>query len=533
VRFLARARLRTVRDSAQAVLTIVDDGQPRLSVTNPSIVEPPDSFAVSVSAEDAAGITDLTIHLEGAVRRDTVIQSDYAPRVDWSEASFISRDARLEDSIVILATVRDGFGKVSQARRVLRVTDTTPPGLQVRVDTIHHGGIDELYFPMVFYPGEVVRIHVKATDNHSLARLGFRMLGGGDSIITSAAADSADFEYAVPPGTNTPNAYVEAYAVDSIGRRTFTRVWAVAMDGTFRPVQALSPYEDPLHEYDQQGGYAFDAKRDRLYFTSFTNELQSVSLSPFAEYQRYRYPTQARGVDLTASGDTVVVLLVGRPNLLLLWDAATGPVTVDTIAVTLLGDCDGWDMQVAANGRAFVTGWSPVGCPTVEVDLRTRTQRTRAIPFALRNLVVSGDHSVIVAWNQSEALIYRSATDVISSVKPLFPAPTTAELSSAGPALDHSGATIVIRGRVYDGDLNSSRGLEPDPSFVPPSPALSADGKTVFLGSWPGYVRGNTETGALAERIILPRVPWRMFAHPDGQRMVVFGWRWIGVVDLR
>jgi hypothetical protein len=37
----------------------------------------------------------------------------------------------------------------------------------------------------------------------------------------------------------------------------------------------------------------------------------------------------------------------------------------------------------------------------------------------------------------------------------------------------------------------------------------------------------------VGERIILPRFPWRLVAHPDGERLIVFGWQWVGIVDLR
>src|ERR1043166_7348112 len=66
--FRARARVGTVTDSAQGTLVIRDDGAPRVALTAPRNVEPPDTLAVTVEAEDAAFITQLVIHLEGAVR---------------------------------------------------------------------------------------------------------------------------------------------------------------------------------------------------------------------------------------------------------------------------------------------------------------------------------------------------------------------------------------------------------------------------------------------------------------------------------
>src|SRR5207245_2376249 len=170
------------------------------------------------------------------------------------------------------------------------------------------------------------------------------------------------------------------------------------------------PYPKPLIEYDQQGGYALDAKRDVLYFATFATALHVVALSPLAARLDMVFEGPVRSVDLSPSGDTLVVLLGGPPNLLVRWDLAVVPSTPDTVRLTLLGNCEAWDMQVAANGHALVTGWSPTGCPMVDVDLRTGAQRTRDLPGGLRHLVASGDHRLIVAWNEDDALAYRSET---------------------------------------------------------------------------------------------------------------------------
>lgn len=528
--FRARARVGTVTDSAQGTLVIRDDGAPRVALTAPRIVEPPDTLAVTVEAEDAAFITQLVIHLEGAVRRDTILSSPGTRDLYWTLTELVPSTARLGDSVLVQASARDGFGKLTSATRVIRFADTTPPTIAVRVDPVHHAGVDESYFPLTFFPGDVVHIRLQAADNRSLTWIGYRMLQFADSARATSDSQSAEFAVTIPAGTNTAHAEIQAFARDSSGNGGLQWAYPVVMDGTFRPIQALTPYANPLIEYDQQGGYVLDAKRDVLYFTTFRNAVHVVGLSPLAAQPDIPFGGSVRSVDLTPSGDSLVALVVGRPNLLVRWDLARGPSSADIIPVTALGNCDGWDMQVAANGRAFVTG---SGCPTVEVDLRTGAQRTRAIPPALRNLVASGDHGLIVAWNQDEAQSYRSDTDALTPVRSLFASLGTVELEHAGPALDHAGNAVLIRNRLYNSDLTSYGWIQPDPRFFPPAPALSADGHTAFPGIWPGYWRIDAATGTPTERIILPRFPWRIIAHPDGQRLIVFGWQWLGVVDLR
>jgi hypothetical protein len=416
---------------------------------------------------------------------------------------------------------------------MIQFADTTQPTLTVSLDTVHHAGIDESFFPLTFVPGDTVRLRLVASDNRPLGWIGYRMLQYGDSIPTASVIDSARFELVLPAGTNSPSAYIDVFAADSVGLRSEQRFWVGVMDGTFRTIEALSPYDDPLIEYDQQGGHALDANRDLLYFTTFTNQIQVLALRPLEARPAMGFGTSVRGVDLLAGGDTVVAVVLGRPNLLLIWDVRDGPATADTIPLGLLGDCDAWDMQVAANGHAVVTGWSAAGCPAIEVNLGTGVQRLLGIPAALRNLVVSGDRSRIVAWSQFEAVVYRSETRDLTAVRAVSPPPPPAELPHAGPALDHTGTAMLMQNRLYDGALGNERWSHPDPGGLPTAAALSADGRVAFLGNWPGYWRIDASTGAVGERIILPRFPWRLVAHPDGERLIVFGWQWVGIVDLR
>ncbi len=416
LRFTARARVGTVTDSAQGTLVIADDGLPGLALMGPAIVEPPDSLTLRIDAQDAAGITELAVRVAGALQRDTIVHSNCAPQLHWEFRALIPTTARLGDSVVVDATVRDGFGNLSRRQHKVRLADSTLPTLSLQVDTVHHAGLDESYFPLAFFPGDTVRIRMQAADNRALAWVGYRMpaLPFADSVATTSASQTAQFEFTVPPGTNTPNGLIRAFARDSAGNEVLQGAYAVVIDGTFRPIQSLSPYETPLHEFDEHGGYVLDARRDVLYFARFVNAVHVVALSPLAARPDIVFNGSVRSVDLTPSGDTLVVLVVGRPNLLVRWNIAGGPSTADTIPITQLGNCDAWDMQVSENSRAFVTGWSPSGCPTVEVDLRTRAQTTRGIPSSLRNLVASGNHRLIVAWSATDALSYRADTDVLT-----------------------------------------------------------------------------------------------------------------------
>lgn len=529
----AVARLGQDTASARDSLIIRDDGPPRLQLTVPQAVEPSESLAVDYSAQDSAGIDSLVIRLGGAIPQEQVITAPTQSQVSGTFKAWVPMAVPLGDSVTVTALVRDGFGKLVSAAGQARVRDTTMPVLTAAtVDSVCHAGMDCGRSPYAFLPGDTVRIHIKARDNRALAWIGYRMLQFGDSVAPGSPVDSASFHLILPAGTNAA-AVITLSAVDSSGNRAVAQVWATVTDGTFRPITAIDSYPYPLHEFEQEDNYALDPKRDVLYFTTFgyTSSLHVLALNPLADQPGIDFGTQVRGVDLTPDGDSLVVLLLGHPNLLLKWGIAGGPSRTDTIPLTALGSCDAWNMRVAADRHVLVTG-SSTDCPLVDVDLDTQGQRVRTPPTPLTALAASADHHVVVAWDAASAYVYRSEDDAFSPARSLFPG-TNPYVAHLGPAIDDHGDAILVRNRLYDATVTSYRWILPDPHDAPQASALSSDGQTAFVGNWPGYWRVATSTGAVSERIILPRTPYRIIAHPDGQRLIVFGWQWVGIVDLR
>jgi len=529
--FALLARARSGSDSTTASLVIRDDGPPRLEVTVADVTEPSDSLIVTYRAEDAAGIASLGVLMTGAVERSTFANVDYRASIQGHQAAWVPPGTHLGDAVMVTVTTTDGFGNETAVERVVRVADSTAPTMRFTIDTVHHPELDPRVFPLAFMAGDTLRIDLIVSDNHSLTWFGYRMLEFGDSVTTDSATDSVRFEFEIPQGTNSYWANIHLFAADSSGNSTEEMVYAVAMDGRIRPIDAIDPYASPLIDWDQQGHYAFDVKRDVLYVADFLSKLNVVSLDGVTE-ELIEFGRSVRGVDLTPSGDSLVVALEGQPNLLLVWDIDRGRSVIDTIVVAFGQDCHLWHMQIAANGHALVTGWSRSACPTIDIDLATRAQRYRQIPDTVRNLASSGDGRTVILWNQNDALIYWSDTDSLSALINLFPT-YHFEINHAGPSLDHLGNSVLIRNRLYDSELSNYRWLLPDPGGVPPAQALSADGRTAFFGACPGYWKVDVATGEVLERVILPRIADRIVAHPDGRRLIVFGWMWMGVVDLQ
>lgn len=533
----AIARLGQDTDSARDSVIVQDDGPPRLQLTVPQAVEPAESLAVDYSAQDSAGIDSLVIRLGGAIQQEQVITAPTQSQVSGTLKAWVPMAVPLGDSVSVSALVRDGFGKLRSAAGQARVRDTTMPVLtSATVDSVCHAGVDCGFFPYAFFPGDTVRIRITARDNRALAWIGYRMLQFGDSVAPGSTVDSASYQLILPPGTNAADAPIALSAVDSSGNRAFAQVWANVMDGTVRATQSIADSEPP--DGGSQNPYVLDPKRDVLYYERFTFygwQLKAVALNPLSALPPIDFGAGhfLRGLDLTPDGDSLVVVILGRPNLLVKWDIASGPSTADTIPLTSLGDCDAWNVQVAANDHAFVSGWSQAGCPVlVDVDLRTGSQQATPLPGSLEAITRSGDHRIILAWDGARAAVYNSAVAAWGPVRTLFPDGTWDPLSP-DPALDDDGSAILIRNRLYNADLTTYRSTLPEPKSAPPIVSLSADGQTAFAGSWPGYWRVDAATGAVTEKVILPRGPGIVIAHPDGQRLIVSNWRWVGVVDLR
>lgn len=528
------AQWRSEADTATATLRVQDDGPPRIRLRVANVVEPPDTLAIMVEAEDAAGLTDLTLRVRGAMTRDTTRSFDYRSLADLSLHLPFGRSIPLGDSVVVTVEAYDGFAKKTTSTQLVRVADTTYPFVRASVDTIQQDTpIDMSHFRLLFFPGDSVRIHLEAVDNHSLTWLGYQYpyLGFGDSIPLDSTEGSARFSFQLPPGTNSDQP-IMYFAWDASGHRFSTWIFLAVMDGAFRTIEELDPHPNPMSSIPQQSTYVLDEQRDVLYYTAYpSTALYALQLNPLASLPPVDFGRGVRGLSSSPGGDTLWVLLIGRPNLLVGWEAAQGPTVTDTIPLPELGQCDGWNLQVAEGARALVTG-SPTGCPTVEVNLRDKSRRLRNIPADLRNLAASADRRTIVAWSPSDAMVYHAELDYLGPRRVLYPGFIYDHLGYQEPAFDRAGTNVLVRNRLYDRELTAYRSLLPDPHLPDPQ-ALSWDGGTAFIGEWPGYWRLDVESGAVIDRVILPRIAWRLIPHPDGQRLIVFGGGWAGVVDLR
>jgi len=537
--FTAFARTPYGCDSASASLTIRDDGPPTIAAVAPDTLALSKTLELEYSASDAAGIIGLSIVVQGVADRDTVISYDYTPSVSGVFEVRISESAKPGDSLGFVISALDGFNTMTVDSGVVRLADSTLPSVTYAIDTVYHAGLEDSDYGLVFFPGDTVRLRIGASDNHSLEWFGYRMLCQGDSVTTSATSDTVRFEYVIPPGTNTPEPQLWVFAADSSGNVTEQIICAVVMDGVLRPIEAINNASITMSTFDAGAHRELDADRDVLYISQF-QKLHRVSLNPLTELPsiQYAYPTSFRGVDRIPGTDTLVALISDWVEHFLYWDLNIGPSNLDSISVDLPENCRPGRIQVAANGFALMeasprtSGYGTV-CPLLKVDIRTGASQVLDDAPELINFAASGDQRKIILYSDRQAAVYSSDTDSFGPVRETFGATGVTSLQHAGPSLDHTGATVLMRNRLYNSDLTDYRWLLPDPGYNTRAHALTDDGRTAYIGNWPGYWKIDVATGDVLEKVILPRVAHQLIAHDDGSRLIVSSSSWFGIVDLR
>jgi hypothetical protein len=519
------ARVKSVADTAEADLLLWDDGKPTIVIDMPQVVEPPDSLTYRYQGHDFSELDSLFVRVfnSAGTRIDSVMIRQQAAFVAGMRSIWLPPEAPLGDSIVVRGTAFDLFGRTRSHTRVARIADMTPPALTVVVQPSAHPVPPCSCPPLVFVPGDTIRVRVWGTDRFALRTLGFRWMDHTDSVQTAAAVDSAYFEVVVPPGTNRLDTPIVAWATDASGNVTGENVWASVVDGIVRPMQTLE-----LTGLDGGllgGGGVLDAVRGRYYFaTAFDRAVFSFGLNPLEQGLVASFDNIVRTVDLTPTGDSLVALLE-QPARLVVWPIETGAGSADTLIVTL-ATTGARDVRVAANGHALVTSYN-----LVDVDLSNGAQRLRTTPGpGPLDLAASPDRRYIVQWDERRAAVYFSDRDSLGPLRELF-SPPPSSMANPGPYVRSDGSSLS-RNRLFDAQLNFVKQVLPDPGQFPEAQALSSDGRWAFVGNWPGYWKVDLQSGQVVERVILPRPAGRLIPHPDGQRLIVMYGRWVGVVQL-
>jgi hypothetical protein len=349
------------------------------------------------------------------------------------------------------------------------------------------------------------------------ARDSVSVSGASSGSITVAAAVRAEW-------TGTSNLTV--FARDALGNMT-ERVGAITVYPLVnRRVRSVA-LKGPVQQF------LYDEKRQLLYMTRpETPSVAVLSMATLTLSASISLPSRAEGMDLTATGDSLLVALP-QDGALAVVDLSTRATTVVQLAFDTAQARRVANVRVAANGKALVSLGSdfPGGGRVMEYDLGSGAQRPRpdagegGVVGAGGRLVTTRDRLKVALHSYPDcAQLYDATSDTFGACR--------RGLTSYGTILsvDASGAFFTSAHQLLDGTLSLVREIFV-PRFYNIVSVLAPDGSAVYFPTGYAYAKGHgvakarTSDGATVEQQLLPIVPELIYVFPDGATLVANGRR--------
>jgi len=417
--------------------------------------------------------------------------------------------------------------------------DRLAPSLSSRV-LAHDGSTVTLPAAQVFAFNEHILLLLATRDDRRVAWIGFHVTEPVDIADSVAIPDSLD-ALQVLVALNLGEGFAGVVRVSGVARDAAgNRTEQVAIGN---PVSVYRPLERPTPTAPLPGpvgDVALDPRRDHVYLAQPESaRVLVLSLASMTFEAPIATPSAPTGLDLTASGDSLVVALAASGQLGI---AALDPVPREWTLVDLIADGDGrrpTAVRVSAGNKAFVplSGEETAGAGGVlEYDVATGVVRPRS-DFDRQGPVPSGtrvtrtpDRSRIVILFAgpccpTEGQVYESAPDTVLPVRFI-----------AGRAEPHVSADGTARQFLIDAVL-FDQALLPKQAYYPPGlglvSALAARGAHAYFGLGAGFLRTRLADGVTVERVLLPEVPQRLLAIPGlAERVLALGNTGASLVDL-
>jgi hypothetical protein len=440
--------------------------------------------------------------------------------------------------IGITVTVEDGAlqqgGRSVQTQTV--VVDRTPPVLSSVINVATNTLAGQ------FAVGDELRLLVTATDNDQVDWLVWELGAPAnvrDSLppVVRGASQSWNLALAVKPEwVGAP--IMSLYVRDASGLRSnvissvqdSVRFYPFVARPTSTPAAATpSPYF-----LTQLGDLAYDAKRNVFYLVQHgKNEIAVLDVATMTFRTPITISGPSTGLDLTVSGDSLVVALPNTRSLLVV-DLTQPTASPSTIALSVL-DTAGIGppmavpmvVRVAANGRALVTLPQKTlgGDQIITVDLNTGAQTVRrdarsADPYGVSIATSTPDRSRILMYDLRCPRSYVAATD---SFTPCGEWPQLGMMQQGwrGFTFDAAGKRLSLGNGAYDVGFHILRSSPPINGMLPTS-ALSPDGTVLYLGANMTVTAMRIADGVFTERFNVPVTAQRLFVSPTGDWLMAF-----------
>jgi hypothetical protein len=499
-------------------------------------------LTVSYTASAAAGLWLTAVHVSGPCEVWQYLTERFAPTSTHS----LSLKLPIECKLGVPITV--GIGAVDAAVQStvrseplsLVLADEEPP----RVSPIFFGPLGNASSVASgdYFAGDSISMSMGATDNYALAALIWEVLpfGAKDSVVVSGQG-VGNLKIPLRPEW-TGNIQLRLYARDAMGL-TSNVVTTPADSLRVRPtVQRPTRVATLAGQFTE---FVIDQRRGLLYLQPFAPRVTVVSLATLQITNTIPLPGTALDLDLTPSGDTLLVAMSGQRSLAIV-DLRQPVLASTTLPLDQLDQSLGQyatQVRSLANGHAMlgIVGNAPSASTLLDVNLGTGAQRLR--PDAAVNGLTgevhmgrSADGGVLIVGESAPRCVrrYVTATDAFgdcAAVRSYFWYPT----------VDSTGQRFALDTDVYDASMT----LLPKsgPIFAPGGVAyslLSPDGQSLFkMLTIPGILRFDATTGMVLDKTPMPPLmlltPPRLSA--DGKTMVLLergnSATRIAVIDLR
>lgn len=536
--------------TAEDTLEIADNVAPTITSARASLTTHLDTVQVIVSGTDNVAVMGVAVRFSGAFTALDSLPPAYRVSIADTIRHAVPADADFSKQLAVSLDLYDvGGNRTHQDLGQFTLRDDAAPA-------IHSAFLDVTGQPATlpsapaYRPGDQVQIQLDASDNTRLAWVGYS-IGPPVNVADSIAVSTTTYSGTRTLSLSTASLGVSPatfFATDQFGNRAEIAA------------PALSVYQvatRPTMGIDLPGGNiadaVFDAKRGLVYLAQpDSDRIFVLSTSDMTLRTPIATPGYPTGLDLTASGDSLVIAL-RRSNALGIVDLTRAPLSLDSIHLTIPelfpGSHDGpYSLRVSAANRVLLvltidgTGWDPL----YEYDLTTRTQTTRPDAAFLNgvvetdaNVAISGDRSRLVVFMgggccPNYALMYGSSADAFAGWK------GTTDTYYPSISLDRTGEHVLIASSLFDASLSPLMVFDP-PHFdlahdrvnsTTPT-VVSPDGDVAYISIGTAYYVVRLSDGGVLEQVFLPTRTTKLLVVNNGATLLSIGATRADAIALR
>jgi hypothetical protein len=536
--------------SAEATVTSADNSPPVFASATASLTPQLDTVRVIIAATDNAGLTGVAVRFAGSFGAVDSISASYRRSIVDTIRYAVPANADFSKQLTVSVDLYDvGVNRAHADLGQFTLSDAAPPAVRSVLLTTA-GQPAALAAAAAYRPGDQLRIQLDASDNVSLALVGYRIgapANVGDSVAVDGPTYTATRTLTVPQSWMGVSP-VTFFAVDKSGHRR--EVTAPAMSVYPVVVRATRGLDLP-------GGNVvdavFDAKRGVAYLAQpESNRILVLSTATMALGTPIATPGYPTGLDLTPSGDSLVIALRRTSSLGIVDLTAPTPV-LDSVHLDLptafQGSHDGpYKLRVSSRNRVLVvltidgSGWDPLQ----EYDLTARHQTTRSDAAFLNGVVesdavvaASGDRSHLVLFQgngccPNYATMYGSARDAFGAWQ------GTTDTYDPSISVDNTGEHVLIASSVFDANLSLIRVYDP-PHFdlahdrvnTTTPTVIAPAGDVAYISIGTAYYVVRLADGGVLEQVFLPTPTTRLLLVDGGATLLSIAASRVDAISLR